>query len=152
MASATTDLTIIAKFDRRVSALGLASGDVLSDQGTVGRVLISHDIVEIPITGIPHDARVNLSFPGLTDWEFPTPVNTTDAAFCVVVESGDYDGDGQTTDEATAAHLADCSAGGDQTLSFTYDANGNLETRVDEAADLTDIYLYDADMIPQNEV
>lgn len=131
---AETDLTIVAKFDRRISLLGLASGDIVSDVGEVGTIVVAHDIVEIPITQVPHAARVNLSFPGLTDWEFPTFVNTTDARFCAVVETGDYDGDGQTTDEDVAAHLDDYP--GTQTVDMPDFARGDVN--LDGVVDVTD--------------
>ncbi len=126
----TTDLTIIAKFDRRLIILGAATDAVISDVGVVDTVTVDHDAVEISIIDVPHAARVNLSFPGISDEDFPTLANTADAKICVVMETGDYDGDGQTT-------LADKPATTIYSTTITFD-NARADINLDGAINLSD--------------
>lgn len=130
--TATTTLTIVAKFDRRVSLLGLPGGDVMTDHGQVDVVDAIHDTVTIEMSGVERAARVNLSLPGVTDWTLPTAANATRDEFCVVVEVGDYDGDGQTTDDDVAAHLVDFPTGSTVVSFDSARADVNLDGVVDQ--------------------
>jgi len=113
----TTDLLILATFDRPVALAGLADGDVvvLSGSGTITDVTVDFATLYISITGVHHVDEINLAFPGVVDAVFgsvqiPTSSDPaggvvrqhsggSDSVLCVVQVTGDYNNDGRLSQE-----------------------------------------------------
>lgn len=95
----TSELLILATFDKRIVLLGLAAGDVTADLGIVGTPSVTHKTVTFTVTNIPsHTESIDIEFPGVVDSVFQDPRGASDALLCAVVVTGDYNNDARYDD------------------------------------------------------
>jgi hypothetical protein len=93
LASATTDLLIIAFFDQPVLLVG--SNPVLSTAGIVGTLTVDSNILQIPITGVSRTTALKLSFPGVA--HIDDSAATSLSTLCIRMVVGDMDDNGRVT-------------------------------------------------------
>lgn len=101
--SFTTTMRIFATFNKRVALLGLPSGDITTDRGTISQTTVDMNTVDLTISDLPHAAQVNLAFPGVADDVFRRREGGSDSRLCIAQVTGDYDNNGQfTSDDGSA--------------------------------------------------
>lgn len=158
----TTELLILATFDRPIALAGLPEGDivVLSGSGTITDVTVDFATLTISITGVHHVDEIDLAFPGVVDAVFGTVqippssdpaggvvrqhLGGSDSVLCVVQVTGDYNNDGRLSQEDIDALSADFPSSTDVTplnIRGDWDLNGSIESDIvapgSDTADVT---------------
>jgi len=96
LGSAGGALTILATFDIDVQLLTGTASDVTTDVGIVGiPTQKGLRTIEVPLSGVPHQTKVTLGFPGVAD--ATNSSYTSSSTLCVPVMVGDYDGSRTTS-------------------------------------------------------